>query len=55
MQDIFRYVQSGVREGHVQGYFNGAGIRPKFMDKIESYGVYLSPAIFAPSKDRGKR
>ena len=31
------------------------GIRPKFMDKIESYGVYLSPSIFAPSKERGRR
>ncbi|MCU0501638.1 MAG: CpaF family protein [Anaerolineae bacterium] len=55
MQDLFRYVQSGVREGHVQGYFTGMGIRPKFMDKIESYGVYLSPSIFAPSKERGRR
>jgi len=55
MQDLFRYVQSGVRDGHVQGYFTGMGIRPKFMDKIESYGVYLSPSIFAVSKERGRR
>jgi pilus assembly protein CpaF len=55
MQDIFRFTQSGIRDGRVQGHFSGTGIRPKFMDKIESYGLYLSPAIFAPAKDRGRR
>ncbi len=59
MQDIFRYVQSGIRDGRVQGYFTGTGIRPKFMDKVESYGLYVSPSIFTPStrranEDRGK-
>ena len=38
MQDIFRYVQTGIKDGRVQGYFTGTGIRPKFMDKIEAYG-----------------
>jgi pilus assembly protein CpaF len=54
MQDIFRYVQTGNRDGRVQGYFTGAGVRPKFMDKIESYGIYLSPSIFAPAKERAR-
>jgi len=36
----------------VQGYFTGTGIRPKFMDKIEAYGIYLSPAMFAPKARR---
>ena len=56
MQDIFRYVQTGIKDGRVEGYFTGAGIRPKFMDKIESSGFFLPPTIFAPVKDpRGKR
>ena len=54
MQDIFRYVQTGNRDGRVQGYFTGTGVRPKFMDKIESYGIYLSPSIFAPAQDRAR-
>ena len=49
MQDIFRFVQTGIQDGRVQGYFTGTGIRPKFMDKIEAYGIYLSPAMFAPT------
>ena len=56
MQDIFRYVQTGIKDGRVEGYFTGTGIRPKFMDKIESSGFFLPPTIFAPVKDpRGKR
>jgi pilus assembly protein CpaF len=50
MQDIFRYNQTGVRDGKVLGHFTGTGIRPKFMDKIEAYGIYLSPNMFAPSR-----
>ena len=52
MQDIFRYVQTGIKDGRVQGYFTGTGIRPKFMDKIEACGIYLSPAMFAPARKR---
>ncbi len=54
MQDIFRYVQTGNRDGRVQGYFTGTGVRPKFMDKVESYGIYLSPSIFALAKERAR-
>ncbi|MCU0507083.1 MAG: CpaF family protein [Anaerolineae bacterium] len=52
MQDIFRFIQTSIRDGRVQGYFTGTGIRPKFMDKIEAYGINLSPAIFAPKTRR---
>ena len=52
MQDIFRYVQTGLKDGQVQGYFTGTGIRPKFMEKIESRGIYLPPGIFNSTKGR---
>ena len=52
MQDIFRFVHTGIKDGRVQGYFTGTGIRPKFMDKIEAYGIYLSPAMFSPKARR---
>ncbi len=48
MQDIFRYQQTGVQNGKVQGFFTPTGIRPRFMDKIEAAGVYISPNTFAP-------
>jgi pilus assembly protein CpaF len=55
MQDIFRYVQTGVENGRVQGYFTAAGIRPKFMEKIDAAGLYVPPAMFSPAQKRPKR
>jgi len=52
MQTIFRYVQTEYRDGRVQGYFTGTGIRPKFMEKLESWGLYLPPTTFAVTKGR---
>jgi pilus assembly protein CpaF len=54
MQDIFRFIQTGLKDGRVQGYYTACDIRPKFMDKIEAWGLYLPPTIFAPAKDKGK-
>jgi pilus assembly protein CpaF len=53
-QDIFRFVQTGIANGRVQGYFTATGVRPKFMDKIEAWGLYLPPTIFAPTRE-GKK
>jgi pilus assembly protein CpaF len=56
MQDLFRFVQTGVENGRVDGYFTAMGIRPKFMDKIEASGISLPPEIFAPAPDgRGRK
>ncbi|HNS51328.1 MAG TPA: CpaF family protein [Anaerolineae bacterium] len=55
MQDIFRYVQTGVTDGRVEGYFTATGVRPKFMEKLEAAGVYVSPAVFAPAQPRRRR
>jgi len=55
MQDIFRYVQTGVTNGKVEGYFTATGVRPKFMDKIESAGISIPPSYFAPARGRGRR
>jgi pilus assembly protein CpaF len=53
MQDIFRYVQTGIENGRVQGYFTATGIRPKFMEKLEPAGIALSPEIFKPTPQPG--
>ncbi len=55
MQDIFRYLQTGVQNGKVEGYFTATGIRPKFMDKIEAAGISLPPTMFAPAQKRATR
>ncbi|MEA3407623.1 MAG: CpaF family protein [Chloroflexota bacterium] len=54
MQDIFKYVQTGLRNGKVEGYFTATGVRPKFFsERIKSMGIELPSDIFEPSKHSG--
>lgn len=47
MQDVFRYIQDGINEdGRAVGRFCATGIRPKFMDRLESSGVRLPASTF---------
>jgi pilus assembly protein CpaF len=47
MQDIYHYVQEGIDEnGRARGRFEATGIRPSFMDKLESAGVRLPASAF---------
>jgi pilus assembly protein CpaF len=47
MQDIYRFVQEGIDEnGKAYGRFEATGIRPKFMDRLESAGVRLPASAF---------
>ncbi len=47
MQDIYRFVQEGIDEnGKSYGRFESTGIRPKFMDRLESAGVRLPASAF---------
>lgn len=47
MQDIYRYQQTGVNEsGRAIGKFESTGIRPTFMDRLESVGVRLPASAF---------
>ena len=55
MQDIFRYVQTDVQDGRVEGYFTASGVRPKFMDRLEPQGVHVSPAISAHKAPAARR
>jgi pilus assembly protein CpaF len=55
MQDIMRFVQTGVQDRRIQGYFSATGVRPKFMDKMEALGIFVSPATFTPAPRRAGR
>jgi pilus assembly protein CpaF len=47
MQDIYHYVQEGLDEhGRAKGRFEATGIRPTFMDRLESCGVRLPSSAF---------
>jgi pilus assembly protein CpaF len=55
MQDIFRFIQTGVQNGRVEGYFTATGVRPKFMEKVESAGIQVPASTFAPARPGQKR
>lgn len=46
MMDIFIFEQTGVEEGRVIGRLRPTGLRPKFLDRIESAGIRLPATIF---------
>jgi len=46
MTDIFVYEQTGFENGRVIGRLRPTGLRPKFMDKIETEGIHLPASIF---------
>ena len=47
MQDIYKFVQKGINEeGKAYGDFVCTGVRPSFMEKLESAGVRLPASAF---------
>jgi pilus assembly protein CpaF len=46
MTDIFVFEQTGMENGKIMGRLRPTGLRPKFMDKIETAGINLPPSIF---------
>lgn len=50
MQEIYRFSQTGLAtDGTVAGNFRATGVRPKFMDRLKSYGLQVSESTFDPS------
>jgi pilus assembly protein CpaF len=48
MQDIFVYEREGIAENDkVLGHFRATGIRPRFSDRLKSYGIDLSALLFS--------
>lgn len=51
MQEIFTFRQTGIsEEGEVLGHFQASGVRPKFAERLHSFGVELPDAIFDPTR-----
>jgi pilus assembly protein CpaF len=47
MQDIYKFIQQGIDENSkAYGQFECTGIRPKFMDRLETAGVRLPASAF---------
>jgi len=52
MTDVFLFEQSGYENGKVIGRLRPTGLRPKFIDKIESSGIHLPASIFGIGERR---
>ena len=51
MQEIFCFRQTGVgKDGAVEGHFAATGIRPRFSERIRSYGLPLADTLFDPMR-----
>jgi pilus assembly protein CpaF len=49
MQEIFAFEQTRVDErGYVRGHFKARGIRPKFVERLETRGIAVPPTLFDP-------
>lgn len=52
MTDIFIFEQTGFEGGKIMGRLRPTGLRPKFMEKIETSGIHLPPTIFGIGERR---
>lgn len=52
MTDIFVFEQTGFEGGKILGRLRPTGLRPKFMEKIETSGIHLPPTIFGIGERR---
>jgi pilus assembly protein CpaF len=51
MQEIFTFNQTGMADdGTVAGHFRATGVRPKFSERLRSYGIALPDKLFDPSR-----
>jgi pilus assembly protein CpaF len=50
MQEIYHFNQTGIApDGTVKGHFRATGVRPKFMDRLKSYGLEVADETFDPT------
>lgn len=50
MHPIHRYRITGSHDGRTDGFFESTGVRPAFMDYLESRGIRMNPNAFAAGK-----
>jgi pilus assembly protein CpaF len=55
MQDIFMFERQGIGEGgRVKGRFKATGIRPRFAERLQAYGIELHSLLFENLGGEGK-
>jgi pilus assembly protein CpaF len=53
MQDIFGFERLGMDGDKVLGRFRASGIRPRFSDRLKSFGIDLSSILFSDLAEPG--
>ncbi len=51
MQEIFTFKRTGVdQNGAVRGYFCATGVRPKFTERLQAFGITLPDQLYDPAR-----
>jgi len=51
MQEIFAFHQTGVdADGKIIGHFQASGVRPKFTERLRTFGIQLPDRMFDPAR-----
>lgn len=51
MQEVFAFHQTGVNAaGQVAGYFAATGVRPRFVERLHTFGIELPEILFDPTR-----
>jgi pilus assembly protein CpaF len=51
MQEIFAFKRLGVdKNGAVRGHFCATGVRPKFVERLQAFGINLPDELYDPSR-----
>ncbi|WP_086147020.1 CpaF family protein [Janthinobacterium sp. GW458P] len=51
MQEIFSFRQTGVGDGGtVLGHFSSTGIRPRFLERLHTFGITVPAQLFEPTR-----
>ena len=52
MQEIFSFTQTGIDpHGVVIGHFSATGVRPRFLERLSSFGITISETMFDPTHE----
>ncbi|CAH0441798.1 CpaF family protein [Ralstonia pseudosolanacearum] len=50
MQEIFAFRRKGIdRDGRIKGHFCATGVRPKFSERLQAFGIQLPETLYDPS------
>ncbi|KWA18796.1 pilus assembly protein CpaF [Burkholderia territorii] len=51
MQEIFTFKRTGMdRDGTVRGHFCATGVRPKFAERLQAFGIGLPDSLYDPAQ-----